>query len=69
MDNNQTKDIIHSFSNMGQMFHSYEQLLLNPNININPKKLAEICGKCAKNCMEARNLLLENIQNNEEVKK
>ena len=67
-DNNKINEIIHEFSNIGQVFHSYEQLLLNPIININRKKFIEICGKCAKCCIEARNLLLESIKNNKGVK-
>jgi hypothetical protein len=61
--NTKVNDIIHSLSSAGQMFHSYQQLLENPQLHLAPKKLGEICSKCAKKCLEARQLLLEGIEN------
>lgn len=56
--NEQLNKVVHELSAFQQSFHSYNQLLQNPSITINHKKLAEVCGKCAKNCLEARNLLI-----------
>lgn len=68
IDNNKINGIIHEFSTMGQLFHSYEQLLLNQQLNFNDKihrkKIIEICSRCARCCIEARQLLLQNIENN-----
>ena len=62
MKNEELNKIIHELSGLGQSFHSYEQLLLNPSFEINRKKLAEVCGKCARHCQRARQILLENIK-------
>jgi len=50
--------MVHEISSLGQSFSSYAHLLENPSINISHKKLQEICRKCAKNCMEIRQVVL-----------
>lgn len=59
MENKKIDSIIHDLVKHGQSFNSYHQLLLNPQINLNRKKVCEIMGKCSKHCLEIRNLLLQ----------
>ena len=61
IDTEKLGEIRHEFLSHGQMFHSYHELLLNPQLNINHKKLAEICGKCAKACLEVSNIILREV--------
>lgn len=53
---------IHELTKAGQSFHSYEQLLGNANFSIDTKKLQEILKKCAKNCLNLRNLILGEVK-------
>lgn len=55
-------DQIHTLTKIGQSFQSYAQLLENPNIGIDRHKLKEVLEKCAKRCLEIRNLLLEGVK-------
>jgi len=57
-----TNNIIHELTGIGQTFHSYDLLLSNPTINIDKKKVAEICRRCAKKCVELRQILLEEVK-------
>jgi len=57
--------LIHDLIKFGQSFHSYAQLLLNPSMSINKKKLSDICGKCAGHCLKIRNLIIENQKEEE----
>lgn len=62
MEDKKINDIIHELTKCGQSFHSYEQLLDNPNFSIDNKKLREVLKKCAKNCLNLRNLMLGGIK-------
>ena len=56
-------EIIHEFTKVGQMFHSFDALLTSPQINIDRKRVILICRKCARRCIEVRQFLLENLTN------
>lgn len=55
--------VIHEITKCGQMFKSYSQLLQNQSFNIDRKKLSEILQKCAKHCLELRNMNIEEENN------
>lgn len=58
MNEKEIDRIIHEIASIGQSFHSYHKLLDNPSINISHRKLSEICGKCAKKCLEIRQIVI-----------
>lgn len=62
-------DIIHELTSIGQCFHSYEQLLCNEGFKISPKKLKEICCRCAKRSLELRNIVINKIKTEEKIEK
>lgn len=62
MNEKQISELIHTISKFGQSFHSYDQLLDNEQFTISPKKVQDICRKCAKNCLELRQALLIEVK-------
>lgn len=61
-------EIRHEIVSMAQMFHSYAELSKNESFHLSPKKIHEICHRCALRCRELGQILLE-IHNNQEEKK
>jgi len=59
MNDEKIHHIIHEITKSSKLFNDYAQLLLNPQMRIDNKKLSRLCVDCAKACIELRNQVLE----------
>lgn len=58
-------DIRHKLASCGQIYHSYAELLRNPQFRVSRNKEIEIMSICKENCLKVIQLILEAVEREE----
>lgn len=62
MDKDKINTLIHQLSPIGQTFHNYAHLLENDFFGVSKPTLKKMCQKCAKLCLELRNIIIQEVE-------